>query len=156
MYHGRNIDSDDELEGEEGEVYVRHPRGNDQTDFLASSSFMSESPPPPPPLARADSFVKSDKRNPDGREEYPGRNEGISHYRPEITYISQVAVILTVVIVCAVGLSRDHGGPLQQVYVALLSSCIGVILPSPTIKVVKTSVVNNSALPHPPTSSNER
>ena len=52
--------------------------------------------------------------------------------KSEIVYFSQVLLVYIVVITCIVNLSlgKDEG----KLWTALLSSCLGYLLPSPSIK----------------------
>jgi hypothetical protein len=52
--------------------------------------------------------------------------------RAEIVYLCQVLLILSVVFASIYNLTTDRGD--QQLWVALLSSCMGYLLPNPTIK----------------------
>lgn len=57
---------------------------------------------------------------------------GKSIPKQEVVYFCQVILIYIVVITCIVNLTlqRDEG----KVWTALLSSCLGYLLPNPTIK----------------------
>ena len=57
---------------------------------------------------------------------------GKSVPKQEVVYFCQVALIYIVVITCIVNLTlqRDEG----KVWTALLSSCLGYLLPNPSIK----------------------
>ena len=57
---------------------------------------------------------------------------GRSIPKQEVVYFCQVILIYIVVIVCVVNLTlqRDEG----KVWTALLSSCLGYLLPNPSIK----------------------
>ena len=52
--------------------------------------------------------------------------------RAEIVYLCQIVVILTIVFASIYNLSQGEGD--QQLWTALLSSCMGYLLPNPTIK----------------------
>ena len=52
--------------------------------------------------------------------------------RAEIVYCCQVLLILAIVFASIVNLSKEQGD--QQLWTALLSSCMGYLLPNPTIK----------------------
>ena len=52
--------------------------------------------------------------------------------RAEIVYLCQIIVILTIVFASIYNLSKGEGD--QQLWTALLSSCMGYLLPNPTIK----------------------
>jgi hypothetical protein len=57
---------------------------------------------------------------------------GKSLPKNEVVFFAQVIIIYTVIITCIVNLSlgKDEG----KVWIALLSSCIGYLLPNPSIK----------------------
>jgi hypothetical protein len=52
--------------------------------------------------------------------------------KSEIAYFSQVIIIYLVIITCIVNLSIKNGD--SNLWTALLSSCLGYILPAPKIK----------------------
>ena len=52
--------------------------------------------------------------------------------RGEIVYICQVLMILSIVFASIYNLTKEFGD--QQLWVALLSSCMGYLLPNPSIK----------------------
>jgi hypothetical protein len=52
--------------------------------------------------------------------------------KAELVYFSQILVILIVVIGSLYNLTQQKGD--QQLWTALLSSCMGYLLPNPTIK----------------------
>ena len=52
--------------------------------------------------------------------------------KSEIVYFSQVIIIYLVIITCIVNLSVNNGD--SNLWTALLSSCLGYILPAPKIK----------------------
>ena len=52
--------------------------------------------------------------------------------KSEIVYFSQVFLILCIVIASIYNLTNQQGD--QQLWVALLSSCMGYLLPNPSIK----------------------
>ena len=52
--------------------------------------------------------------------------------RREVTFFAQVICIYIVIIACIVNLSLDVGE--SNLWVALLSSCLGYLLPSPSLR----------------------
>lgn len=52
--------------------------------------------------------------------------------RAEIVYFCQITLILSIVFASIYNLTRQQGD--QQLWTALLSSCMGYLLPNPTIK----------------------
>ncbi len=56
--------------------------------------------------------------------------------RDEIVYFCQIIAIYILIIACLVNLTL--GIKPVEIYISLLSACIGYILPSPQIKTVKT------------------
>ena len=52
--------------------------------------------------------------------------------RAEIVYLCQITVVLIIVLASIYNLSTHTGD--QQLWTALLSSCMGYLLPNPTIK----------------------
>ena len=52
--------------------------------------------------------------------------------RGEIVYLCQIILILSIVFASIYNLSKEHGD--KQLWTALLSSCMGYLLPNPTIK----------------------
>ena len=52
--------------------------------------------------------------------------------RAKIVYLCQIIVILTILFASIYNLSKGEGD--QQLWTALLSSCMGYLLPNPTIK----------------------
>ena len=52
--------------------------------------------------------------------------------RSEVVYITQVILIYIIVITCIVNLSIKVGD--SNLWTALLSSCLGYLLPNPTLK----------------------
>ena len=52
--------------------------------------------------------------------------------RAEIVYLCQIVLILSIVFASIYNLTREQGD--RQLWTALLSSCMGYILPNPTIK----------------------
>ena len=52
--------------------------------------------------------------------------------KAEIVYLCQVLIILSVVFASIYNLTNNQGD--QQLWVALLSSCMGYLLPNPSIK----------------------
>jgi hypothetical protein len=67
---------------------------------------------------------------------------GVKVPKNEIVFFCQVIAIYTVIITCIVNLSLSH--PLTELWVGLLSSCIGFLLPNPSIKHRKVIVNNNN------------
>ena len=57
---------------------------------------------------------------------------GTNVTRSEVVYISQVILIYIIVITCIVNLSIKVGD--SNLWTALLSSCLGYLLPNPTLK----------------------
>jgi hypothetical protein len=51
-----------------------------------------------------------------------------------VVYISQLSVCLIVIITAIVNLSLSNNDKNQSVWLVLLSSCLGYILPSPSMK----------------------
>lgn len=52
--------------------------------------------------------------------------------RSEIVFVCQILIIYVVVSVSLYNLTREGGGP-DKLWVALLSSCLGYLLPNPSI-----------------------
>jgi hypothetical protein len=52
--------------------------------------------------------------------------------KTETLFFSQIIIIYTVVIACIINLSLDNGK--STLWTALLSSCLGYLLPNPKIK----------------------
>ena len=52
--------------------------------------------------------------------------------KAEIVYLCQVLLILSIVLASIYNLTNQQGD--QQLWVALLSSCMGYLLPNPSIK----------------------
>lgn len=52
--------------------------------------------------------------------------------RAEIVYFCQIVLILSIVFASIYNLTKEQGD--QQLWTALLSSCMGYLLPNPTIK----------------------
>ena len=52
--------------------------------------------------------------------------------RSEIVFFSQVILIYIVVITCIINLTRSEDK--AQIWTALLSACLGYLLPNPTLK----------------------
>ena len=52
--------------------------------------------------------------------------------RAEIVYFCQIILVLIIVIASIYNLTTERGD--QQLWTALLSSCMGYLLPNPTIK----------------------
>lgn len=57
---------------------------------------------------------------------------GKSVPRTEIQYITQIIIIYIVIITCIINLSLGNGD--SNLWTALLSSCLGYMLPNPSIK----------------------
>ena len=57
---------------------------------------------------------------------------GKSIPKTEIQYISQVIIIYIVIITCIINLSLGNGD--SNLWTALLSSCLGYMLPNPSMK----------------------
>ena len=57
---------------------------------------------------------------------------GIKIPKSEVVFFSQIIILYVVIIACIVNLSISH--PLSELWVGLLSSSIGFLLPNPTIK----------------------
>ena len=57
---------------------------------------------------------------------------GTNVTRSEVVYISQVILIYIIVITCIVNLTIKVGD--SNLWTALLSSCLGYLLPNPTLK----------------------
>ena len=57
---------------------------------------------------------------------------GTNVTRSEVVYITQVILIYIIVITCIVNLSFKVGD--SNLWTALLSSCLGYLLPNPTLK----------------------
>lgn len=60
--------------------------------------------------------------------------------REEIVFFCQVIVIFTVIVCSIYNLSVSH--PLESLWISLLSSSIGYLLPSPTLKGKKDVLPN--------------
>ncbi len=56
--------------------------------------------------------------------------------RSEITFFAQVIIVYIVIITCIVNLSLGNGD--INLWTALLSSCLGYLLPSPKLKSYKS------------------
>ena len=69
--------------------------------------------------------------------------------RSEVRFFAQVFILYVVIVTCLVNLSLGKGD-LTSLWISLLSSCIGYLLPSPYIK--KTP--KNSSQPQPPSTQN--
>lgn len=52
--------------------------------------------------------------------------------RSQVVYFSQIIIIYIMIITCIINLSIQNGD--SNLWTALLSSCLGYILPSPKIK----------------------
>lgn len=66
--------------------------------------------------------------------------------KPELLFLLQAVVIVTIVITSAVNLSiGNENETLQQAFLALISSCLGVILPTPSVQLqYQQAVVHNN------------
>ena len=51
--------------------------------------------------------------------------------RPEVVYFSQVIIIYITVITCIINLSINNSN--NELWIALMGSCLGYILPNPSI-----------------------
>ena len=92
-------------------------------------------PPPPPTFDGIPEGSPRDHRMDEIRQQHRG----------EILFAFQVAVIMVVVITCAINLSVGHtDDKLNQAFVAMISSCLGIIIPTPSIQVYQSSSVVNS------------
>jgi hypothetical protein len=60
--------------------------------------------------------------------------------KSEIVFFCQIIMLYTVIITCIVNLSLSH--PLNELWVGLLSSSIGFLLPNPSIKERRVFVNN--------------
>jgi len=60
--------------------------------------------------------------------------EVLGHKIPksEVVFFTQVVILYIVIITCIINLSLSH--PLSELWVGLLSSSIGFLLPNPSIK----------------------
>ena len=65
---------------------------------------------------------------------------GVKIPKNEVVFLSQVIILYTVILTCIINLSisQQH----SEVWIGLLSSCIGFLLPNPSIKRNKV-VLNN-------------
>ena len=67
--------------------------------------------------------------------------------RSEITFFSQVIIIYIVIVTCIVNLSVGNGD--SNLWTALLSSCLGYLLPSPSIRKDKMSrIIDPASVSH--------
>lgn len=57
---------------------------------------------------------------------------GSTFPKGEVVFFSQIVIIYVVIISCIINLSREVGD--NTLWTALLSSCLGYLLPSPSIK----------------------
>jgi hypothetical protein len=58
--------------------------------------------------------------------------------RLEIVFLTQMVIIYVVIVVALVNLSRNQGdGQAGKVWIALLSSCLGYMLPNPKLEGLK-------------------
>ena len=64
--------------------------------------------------------------------------------KQEAVFFSQVILIYTVVITCILNLSLTKDN--SNLWTALLSSCLGYILPSPTIKSTAPKILDTSSI----------
>jgi len=67
---------------------------------------------------------------------------GIEMQRGQVVYFSQIFLIYIIILTCIVNLSLGNGD--SNLWTALLSSCIGYILPSPKIKITKNKKNDDS------------
>lgn len=61
--------------------------------------------------------------------------------KAQVVYFSQIIIIYIIIITCILNLSLKNGD--SNLWTALLSSCIGYILPSPKLKETKKLEDNN-------------
>ena len=59
---------------------------------------------------------------------------GYNFPKGEAVFFSQVIILYTVVLSCIVNLSISGGEDKDTLWVALLSSCLGYMLPNPSLK----------------------
>ena len=75
------------------------------------------------------------------RIDIPGRDYwkvcGYGMNKSQVVYFSQIILIYTIILTCIINLSLNNGD--SNLWTALLSSCIGYILPAPKIKESKRS-----------------
>lgn len=55
--------------------------------------------------------------------------------KSQVVYFSQIIIIYIIIVTCILNLSMKNGD--SNLWTALLSSCIGYILPAPKLKVTK-------------------
>lgn len=67
---------------------------------------------------------------------------GYGMNKSQVVYFSQIIIIYIIIITCILNLSLNNGD--SNLWTALLSCCIGYILPSPKIKKTKKTEENNS------------
>ena len=67
---------------------------------------------------------------------------GKSMPKEEVVYCTQVVMIYVVIITCIFNLSLHNGD--SNLWTALLSSCLGYLLPNPHMKTKKVPNVNNN------------
>lgn len=102
-------------------------------------------PPPPPRVETGSSAVTGDttdfvvrtsSRNSSNNASFNEAWDMFGRKMPkaEIVYFCQVLLIFTIVLACIINLSL---GSSSEMWVILLSTCAGAILPSPTIKGMK-------------------
>ena len=65
--------------------------------------------------------------------------------KAEIVYLCQVLLILSIVLASSYNLSNQQGD--RQLWVALLSNCMGYLLPNPSIKSWVTSIARYRIIP---------
>ena len=65
---------------------------------------------------------------------------GMTYPRKEIVFFAQIIIIYTVIITSIVNLSFDTGN--TNLWIVLLSSCLGYLLPNPNIKKNETLLRN--------------
>lgn len=67
---------------------------------------------------------------------------GYSVPKMEVVFFSQIVVLYLVIITCLINLSI--GASSSELWVSLLSACIGYLLPNPSIKSTKIITSRNS------------
>jgi hypothetical protein len=63
-----------------------------------------------------------------------------------VTYLAQIVAIYLIIIVAAVNLSILPDGPNNELWIALLASAVGCVLPAPGLKYSKRMLGNNLSL----------
>lgn len=72
---------------------------------------------------------------------------GSNYPRQEVVFFAQIIIIYIVIICCIINLSLGHSN--SNLWVALLSSCLGYLLPSPSMQQHSKYQQNGSFLHHP-------